>query len=299
MIRRVGILFSAVALLFAPMPSQARQGVPVHSPAPTYENSSDGLLRLLEDILGASRSKDTAKEQALIRSLALPGDATWFEDEFGPAFGPRLAAAYRKAQPALSEEIQSVYDGDAQRGWINPKILRYVDAASANSPVDHFLNCMNEISPLYQTAFRGDRTSFQLGPDPDQPGRMKIVAGDLNGYYVYINASFRYIPQQVLMLLPAERPLRIQLPMSLMQSKVTNKVSWKYPDEAVKEHVKGKVVVQLVLDTNGNIKELTSLEGPPVLSDAVVQALRQWTFEPTTLDGELVEVETKVEVSFQ
>jgi len=50
--------------------------------------------------------------------------------------------------------------------------------------------------------------------------------------------------------------------------------------EAIKKHISGKIVVQFVLDIGGNIKESTALEGDPILSAAVMDAVKQWKFAP-------------------
>jgi protein TonB len=101
------------------------------------------------------------------------------------------------------------------------------------------------------------------------------------------------------MMLPTARPLRIELNMNVMRSKITNNVRWTCPAEAVKQHIRGKVVIHLLLDTSGKIKEFNPVEGPPILIDTVSHAVKQWSFEPTTLDGEPVEVEMNLETVFQ
>jgi len=40
------------------------------------------------------------------------------------------------------------------------------------------------------------------------------------------------------------------------------------------------------------------LQGDLVLSEAVLEAVKQWQFEPTTLDGDPVEVEVDVQMTF-
>ncbi|HMB83139.1 MAG TPA: energy transducer TonB [Terriglobales bacterium] len=62
---------------------------------------------------------------------------------------------------------------------------------------------------------------------------------------------------------------------------------------------KGKVVIHFVLDTNVKMKEINAVEGPPNLRDPFLQEVKQWIFEPTTLDGEPVEVEVNFETGVQ
>ncbi|HTX15177.1 MAG TPA: hypothetical protein VMD77_07775 [Candidatus Baltobacteraceae bacterium] len=117
----------------------------------SYANSSDGFQKLITDILQAAKDKNRAREAGLIHSLLIPDGSTWFTDVYGPGFGASLAAAYLRAKPDLEGEITAVYEGDIARGWTAPKILRYTDPESVDSPLDHFLNSMNQIVPLYTT----------------------------------------------------------------------------------------------------------------------------------------------------
>ena len=156
----------------APMPQVAK-----------YPNTSEGLQSLIGDVLQAAKAKESTKEGELIHSLLLPEDSTWFTDVYGPGFGASLAAAYREARPGLEKKTKEVYEGNIARGWMNPRILRYTDPQSLNPPLDHFLNCMNDMVPLYATAFRG--ADPQISVLIVGPGRSTQTAGDLDGYFVY------------------------------------------------------------------------------------------------------------------
>lgn len=176
-------------------------------------------------------------------------------------------------------------------------ILRYSDPDSVNAPLDHFLNCMNEIQPLYTTAFRGESQMlvipWKAGPLGGQ------AAGDLDGYFVYEGGGFRFIPLSILMKLPSERPVRISLDMKIMESKLIDKVPVRMPAEALKKRISGRVVVELILDVAGNTKELKVVEGDPILAAAVLDAVRQWRFAPTQLDGDPVEVDLRIPFTFE
>jgi periplasmic protein TonB len=100
------------------------------------------------------------------------------------------------------------------------------------------------------------------------------------------------------MKLPSERPVLITLDMLVMESKLITKTPVQMPQEALKKRIGGRVVVQLILDVRGNIKELKALEGNPILSGAVLDAVKQWRFAPTKLDGDPVEVDLRVPFSF-
>lgn len=296
--RSLGLSLFLSAL--AAVPAQGRElqsNSSPQAPAAAYSNSTDGLQNLIRDILQTAKAKDSAKETALIHSLVMPVNSTWFTDEYGPGFGASLAAAYRRAVPELEEEIKTVYEGDVQRGLMSPRILIYKDSEQVNAPIDHFLNCMNQIVPLYQSVFQGTSASMQFSLGPGKKG--KQIGGDLDGFFVYDQGGFRFIPENILMKLPNERPVRIHLGMNIMQSKVTNRVYPPYPQEALKKHMGGKVVVRLDLDRDGKIQDAKAVEGDPILSQALLDSVKQWQFEPTRLDGDPVEVEVDVEMIFE
>jgi len=297
-LRKVGC--SLVLFTLAAVPALGRRSQAVSSSQNSklfYPNTTDGLQNLIGDILRAAKTKDSGEEAELIRSLLMPENSTWFTDEYGPGFGTSLAAAYRRIVPSLEEEIKTIYHGNVRRGWMSPRILSYRDPEQVNAPIDHFLNCMNQIVPLYQTVFQGTSASFYMSQNSGENG--KQAAGDLDGFFVYDQGGFRFIPGDIMMMLPKERPVRIRLDMNVMRSKVVNRVYPRYPQEALAKHIAGKVVIRLELDRDGKIRDAKVIEGNPVLSQAVMDAVKQWRFEPTRLDGDPVEVEVDMEMGFE
>jgi TonB family protein len=256
----------------------------------------DGLQKLIDDILRAMNDKNSAKETELVHGLLMPKKSAWFAVQYGPSFGASLAAAYERVSPGLENEIRAIYEGNVERGWMTPKLLRYENPDAVDSPIDTFLNCMNKIVPLYQTAFHDGRTAFYMSLKPGENN--KGAAGDLNGFFVYDQGSFRFIPMNVLMRLPRERPVRIKLEMNVMRSKLQTDSHLRYPEEAIRRRISGAVVVHVVLDTTGNTKEMKVTQGNPILSQAVMEDMKTWHFEPTTLDGDPVEVEMEWSTGF-
>lgn len=296
--RSLGLSLFLFTLAVMPAGGRTTQAASSRQTSSTvYPNTVEGLQKLIADILRSAKAKDSATETALMRSLLMPEDSTWFTDEYGPGFGASLAAAYRRELPSLEQEIKGIYEANVEAGRLNPKIVGYGDPESANAPIDHFLNCMNQVVPLYQTSFLGDQPMIQM--TLKQGGGGKVTAGDLDGYFVYANGGFRYIPSEILMKLPNERPVRIHLGMNVMQSKIIRMVYARYPPEAYTKRIGGKVIVRVDLDRDGKIQEAKIVDGNPILSQALLEAVKQWQFEPTRLDGDLVEVEVDVEMVFE
>ena len=77
-----------------------------------------------------------------------------------------------------------------------------------------------------------------------------------------------------------------------------HKVEPIYPALARQARVSGTVELLGVLGTDGRIHELKVLRGHPLLVNAALDAVRQWIFEPTLLNGQPVEVAAPITVNF-
>lgn len=71
-----------------------------------------------------------------------------------------------------------------------------------------------------------------------------------------------------------------------------------YPPLAKQARVSGVVELVGVLGVDGRIHELKVLRGHPLLVNAAIEAVRQWVYEPTLLNGQPVEVSAPIIVNF-
>jgi TonB family protein len=71
-----------------------------------------------------------------------------------------------------------------------------------------------------------------------------------------------------------------------------------YPPFAEAEGVSGKVVVQVMVDDQGNVTKARAIQGHELLREAAEQAARGWKFTPTTLSGKPVKVIGTVTFNF-
>ena|ERR1035437_3955552 len=93
---------------------------------------------------------------------------------------------------------------------------------------------------------------------------------------------------------PAKPPRITQLRMATP----IHKVDPVYPVLARQARVSGTVELLGVLGTDGRIHELKVLRGHPLLVKAALDAVLQWIFEPTMLNGQAVEVAAPITVNF-
>jgi protein TonB len=72
-----------------------------------------------------------------------------------------------------------------------------------------------------------------------------------------------------------------------------------YPPLAIAAHISGRVELEGVVGTDGRIRELRALSGNPLLVPAALDAVRQWIYRPTLLNGKPVEVAAPITVNFR
>jgi len=77
-------------------------------------------------------------------------------------------------------------------------------------------------------------------------------------------------------------------------------VQAKYPEFAKHNRIQGKITMEAVISTQGDVVSLKPNNGPFVLIEAAYDAVKQWRYRPITLTrkGEPVEVLTEIQVNF-
>ncbi len=93
-------------------------------------------------------------------------------------------------------------------------------------------------------------------------------------------------------------PGAIRVGGNVQQSKLTSQVRPAYPPMAKEARIQGVVHLFAVIGKDGGVKSLTVISGHPLLVQAAMEAVRQWTYETTLLNGAPVEVATQIDVNF-
>ena len=71
-----------------------------------------------------------------------------------------------------------------------------------------------------------------------------------------------------------------------------------YPPEAKTAQISGTVRLEAVLNKDGTVQSLTVLSGHPLLVQAALDAVKNWVYRPTLLNGQPVEVKTTIDINF-
>lgn len=97
-----------------------------------------------------------------------------------------------------------------------------------------------------------------------------------------------------------EGPKRIRIGGNVEAAKVITKVQPVYPESAKVAGAQGTVVLHAIVGKDGTPLALQVLNSQinPDLVRAAVEAVSQWRYQPTLLNGEPVEVDTTIQVKF-
>jgi protein TonB len=95
---------------------------------------------------------------------------------------------------------------------------------------------------------------------------------------------------------PPARPLRAT---ALNMPRKIRDVAPEYPAMALAARVEGVVIIEAVIAVDGSVRDARVLRSQPLLDRAAVDAVRQWRYEPTRLNGVPVPVIVTVTVQFR
>lgn len=84
----------------------------------------------------------------------------------------------------------------------------------------------------------------------------------------------------------------------MQAARIVRRVLPIYPPLARTARISGVVRLQAIIATDGTIAELNVVSGHPLLIKAAVDAVKQWVYKPTVLNGKPVPVDTQIDVNF-
>jgi TonB family protein len=83
------------------------------------------------------------------------------------------------------------------------------------------------------------------------------------------------------------------------QAKLISPVAPVYPAMAKSQHVSGNVLIDALIDANGHVTTMKVVSGPALLHQAAMDALKQWKYQPATLDGKPTPMHLTVTIQFR
>ncbi|HUK26027.1 MAG TPA: energy transducer TonB [Terriglobales bacterium] len=93
-------------------------------------------------------------------------------------------------------------------------------------------------------------------------------------------------------------PQRIRISQGVTAGLLVHKIEPIYPTLARQARIQGQVLLSAIISKEGAIENLQVVRGHPMLVPAAIEAVKQWRYRPYLLNGQPVEVETEIIVTF-
>ena len=98
---------------------------------------------------------------------------------------------------------------------------------------------------------------------------------------------------------PVPTPVkRIRVAARVVEANLIHDVTPQYPPEAGRARLEGTVLLMAVIGKDGSVKDVRVESGLPILAQAAIDAVRQWRYKPYLIDGEPVEVDSRITINF-
>lgn len=98
---------------------------------------------------------------------------------------------------------------------------------------------------------------------------------------------------------PAGPPQTVRVGGGVMDSKLVHRVNPVYPPLAMQARIQGTVRFEVLIGKDGSVENMTLVAGHPLLVQAAQDAVQQYRYQPTLLNGAPVAVRSMVDVDFR
>jgi TonB family protein len=120
---------------------------------------------------------------------------------------------------------------------------------------------------------------------------MVSVPGAASGGMIGVSSAVAVPP-------PADGTKRITIGGNVQQAKLIMQPRPVYPPLAKQARISGVVHLNAIIGKEGNVVNLSVISGHPLLIPSALEAVQQWVYQKTLLNGEPVEVSTQIDVNY-
>ena len=121
-----------------------------------------------------------------------------------------------------------------------------------------------------------------------------------------VNVTFRLPPGSAIAVAPSVAPVAPPRPRQplraggvVQDSKLIHRVEPVYPELARRTRAEAVIVMEVQIDEQGDVTDVSIARGHPLFDQAAIDAVKQWRYSPTLLNGEPVPVVTTVTIPFR
>ncbi|HUK18031.1 MAG TPA: energy transducer TonB, partial [Bryobacteraceae bacterium] len=137
-------------------------------------------------------------------------------------------------------------------------------------------------------------TSSEMVLRISAPGTRGVVGGFSGGVIGGIVASTPRAQDAA----PAPNGPRIMVGGGVQANKLAIQSTPVYPPLAKQARISGTVELSAVIGKDGHVMNLSVIKGHPLLVQSALDAVKDWVYQPTLLNGQPVEVSTTIDVNF-
>jgi TonB family protein len=215
-----------------------------------------------------------------------------------------LPVALLRASQAARQPLEGiVYD---TTGAVLPGVKVVLDADAAKvetttDPAGQFrfdgVEPGNHTLQVESPGFRALRQPIVLRKDADWSRAVTLQVGELKET---VTVSSRRPATITPLADPGAGPTRVRVGGNIRAPRKTHNVPPVYPPRMVEAGLEGQISVEAVIGVDGRVVRARPLtvQAHPELAQAAVDAVLQWRFDPTLLNGKAVEVTMHVSVNF-
>lgn len=98
---------------------------------------------------------------------------------------------------------------------------------------------------------------------------------------------------------PAAARAPVRVSQGVQEAKLIRRILPVYPPLAIRTRQFGSVHLEAIVGKDGSIRDIRVLSGPAFLVPAAIEAVRQWLYKPTLLNGEPVEIIAPITINFK
>jgi TonB family protein len=268
---------------------------------PSYPDSTQGLEKLMKDMMKLEKQGNQQELAAYIRSMALPDADNWFKSVFGDSRGAALASTSERGRKEFEGLAPNTLANFLKQGLTDVEAVRFDDSCNRRATATEFpfLLLRERPEPLYDVRFLGGNT------------------GTLLAYFAYVDGAFRYIgnlkkPSAASSPKPSETqsapdngadmengPKKtVKIGNAVQMARLIYRETPEYPPDAKATGIKGVVLLHAIIAKDGSVRKLEVTEGVCSLAESALRAVKKWRYEPTLLNGHPVEVDTTITVNF-
>jgi TonB family protein len=96
----------------------------------------------------------------------------------------------------------------------------------------------------------------------------------------------------------AKTPKKVMIASGVMAGNKLSGDNPKYPVDAKKAKIQGTVVLEAVINKEGDVENLKVVSGPKELLTSALDAVKTWKYKPYMLNGDVIDVTTRINVTY-